>query len=84
MVSKAASYPTKPRSASCFGAPLYQTVKGRPCIAVYLVVFGFKIDDNEFPSVFLNLDLGPDDTLEDLISPLGTLGLILRHRIYSS
>ena len=80
MVSVAASHPAKPRSASCFRAPLYEAVKGRPRIAIDLVVFGLNIDDNELPGVFLSFDLGPYDTLENLISPLGTLGLSLSHR----
>ena len=80
MVSKAATHPAKPRSASRFRAPLYEAVKGRPRIAVDLVVFGLNIDDNELSSVFLDVDLGPYDTLDNLISPLGTLGWILRHR----
>ena len=80
MVCVAATHPAKPRSASRFRAPFYEAVKGRPRIAVDLVVFGLNIDDNELSSVFLDVDLGPYDTLENLISPIGTLGLSFRHR----
>ena len=79
MVSVAAPHSAKPRSASRFRAPLYQTIKGRPRAAIDLVVFGLNIDDNELLGVFLNVDLRLYDTLEDLISLLSTVGLSLRH-----
>ena len=80
MVSVAAPHSAKPRSSSCLRTPLYEAVKCRTSIGVNLVVFGLNIDDNELLGVFLNVDLRLYDTLEDLISPFGMLGLSLGDR----
>jgi hypothetical protein len=74
-----ASHSAKPRTSSCVRTSFYEAVKGRTSIGVNLVVFCLNIDDNEFLSVLLNVNLGTNYPLEDFIAAIGEFRFFLGH-----